>query len=239
MRIFGRNIRLPWEPSSAPATSPTQQRQPAATPVSQAFTVEPGAMAQAIQHTLAVIDSVHGDGAIPPLVGRTRVMPDLAGKFEPGQGIVVNPQTSYPALVAAHEIGHVLDFYEFTSQRYESLQGVEMIPFLNAWLSSQACRQLQNLRAQLSLPIADPLQDQLRKDDLSRVNYLLGSNEAWCRAYSQWLAISSQEPALIQQLNNLRQARNNARFAIQWDDSDFGPLHQQIDLLFRRKGWIR
>jgi hypothetical protein len=84
------------------------------TPVSQAFTAVGSVEAEPMRHTLAVIDSVHGDGNLPPLIVRREVFDRYLGRFIQGQGVLIHPQARSPEFVTAHEMGHVLDFYGFT-----------------------------------------------------------------------------------------------------------------------------
>ncbi len=111
-----------------------------------------------MRHALAVIDTLHGDGNIPSLIARREILKDLDGKFDIGQGVAISTRTPIGALVTAHEIGHVLDFYGFTPGYYESLVGHEMVLVFNAWFASTACRELQALRVHLSAPLTDPFE---------------------------------------------------------------------------------
>ena len=48
------------------------------------------------------------------------------------------------------------------------------------------------------------VEEDRRQKDMNRVNYLLRVDEVWSRAYAQWVATSSQDPILLQQLETLR-----------------------------------
>lgn len=207
--------------------------------VSRAFIVIGGVEADPIRHTLAVIDSLHGDGKIPSLIAKRQVLKELAGQFVAGQEVLIHPQTPIAEFVTAHELGHVLDFYGFTTGRNESLQGYEMMPIFDAWFASNAYRELQTLNTRFSESLTDPGEERIRQKQWDKVKYLLSREEFWSRAYAQWVAISSLDPILLQQLETLRQDPVYSRFFLQWSDDDFARIDREIYLLFKRKGWLR
>jgi hypothetical protein len=228
-----------WEAPSAAIKQTKSVLTLKGTPVSRAFTVMGGADGEPMRHILAVIDSLHADGVIPFLIAKREIMEGRNGQFVAGRGILIHPQTPIGVFVTAHEMGHVLDFYGFTPGRYESLSGHEMARVFDAWIASISYRALQMLRARLSASSADPVNEATRQRDLGKVNYLLRLDEVWSRAYSQWLATSSQDPILLQQLETLRQDPNYSDLFVQWSDADFVRIGQEIDLLFKRRGWLQ
>jgi hypothetical protein len=106
-------------------------------------------------------------------------------------------------------------------------------------LISTASRELHTLRSRLSKPLPDPIRNRIRQIDFDLVNYLLSLEDVWARVYAQWVATSSQDSILLQQLEALRQDAKYSDFYVQWSDADFGRLSRETNLLFIRKGWLR
>jgi len=209
------------------------------TPVGQAFVVESGEAGEPMRHAIAVIDSLHGDGVIAPLVAKRAMLQGLNGEFRANEGIFINTHSRIPYYTTLHEIGHALDFFGFLAGRYESLNGYEITPVVDAYRTSIAYRELQSLRAQLSTPQVDERREENRQFELGRVNYLLRREEVWSRAYAQWVVTSSQDVKLLEDLNILQREAPYADLFAQWSDEDFVRIASEIERLFARKGWLR
>jgi len=239
MKIFGVDIGKSQKPATDQTEAVRAALTPTGTPVSRAFTVESGEQGDAMRHALAVIDRLHGDGAIPPLIAKRELLNGREGQFRLGQGVFIDLKSQVPTFTTVHEIGHVLDLYGFTVGRSEALHGHETMPVLDAGFASSAYRKQQALRTRFSVPRTDPIQDEIRKVAYNAVDYLLKPYEFWSRAYAQWVATISQDPILLGQLKTLQQDPQFSLFYVQWSDADFERIGREIELLFRRKGWLR
>jgi len=78
-----------------------------------------------------------------------------------------------------------------------------------------------------------------RQKELDAVNYLLRADEVWSRVYAQWVARSSQDPILVQQLEQLRQDPRYSDLCVQWSDAGLKRFSREVELMFKRKGWLR
>lgn len=71
------------------------------------------------------------------------------------------------------------------------------------------------------------------------MQYALKTEEAWARAYAQYIATKSGNAAMLAELNAARNRIVDGRyFATQWADEDFEPIMDAIDELFQSQGWI-
>jgi hypothetical protein len=69
--------------------------------------------------------------------------------------------------------------------------------------------------------------------------YYLKPEEAYARAYSQYIATKSQDPTMLRELANMRTSDAKAGIERQWDEADFRPILQAFDKLFASLGWIK
>ena len=63
--------------------------------------------------------------------------------------------------------------------------------------------------------------------------YLLRIREVWARSYAQWIALRTDDTLLLAEVAQ----RRIGGYAVQWDDQDFAPVADQLDLLFRKLRW--
>lgn len=236
-------------PETTTATAPPAESAtplgPNGRPVSEALQLPVrGKLREPIADTIAMIDSVHGDGTLPdlPILQGSKNMPQQGYyKFLTGSGQPIEIKISLAAEnimnTAAHEIGHFLEAQGV-------LPGVQNNPAAQAQLNavytafnnSQAVQRLNALLNRTEL-----LQTQVggvtisAVSDLKYTAYLLENREIWARAYAQYIAVKSQNPAMLEELK-----REQAYYyPAAWADDDFAPVVSAIDQLFTTLGWIR
>lgn len=217
------------EPPPAPVTTPAAVA-PAArkAPVSAALEIKTRLpVAKHIRRTIALIDQVHDDGALPkvPITGKVN-RPGVLGFFSPSHNAIgIANKNPLPHISAAHEIGHLLD-WQVLGLRNVYASG--SAPELAAWRTAvQNSRAIQLIKASLST-----------SRPIYNADYLLRDREIWARAYSQYIAVRSRDPEMLRQLDALRQHPIVGQ-VFQWSDEDFAPIASAIDDIFRAKGWIR
>lgn len=199
------------------------------------------------QDGLRAIDSVHKDGVLPRIPVNTDF--DQFSKtaahfrFKGGQPVEIGvnslkqfKSTAHESFV--HEVGHFLDLSGVgTPGAFASATDPLLEPWRIAVRDSGATQQLQN---ELSLGVRKiPMPDGTVRDypiDKKYVTYLLDSNEAWARSYSQYIARKSKDPDLLRALEETRQS---SMYPTAWTDADFAPIEAAIDDLFRALGWIQ
>jgi hypothetical protein len=73
--------------------------------------------------------------------------------------------------------------------------------------------------------------------DRKFLGYLLTPYEIWARAYSQYIAVRSGDPEMLDQVSRLRTRSGGLYYPTQWDDADFEPIARAIDELMIQLGW--
>lgn len=73
--------------------------------------------------------------------------------------------------------------------------------------------------------------------------YLREPKEVFARAYSQYIAVKTQHPALLAGLARDRgdgQVESKSYRKIhQWQDDEFAPIAREFDAMFEKLGWLR
>lgn len=215
----------PLAPTGKLAEKITATRAARVSPVSAALTPQGGpALKRIVTTTLAAIDQVHDDGKLPSIPVDAKPGARALGEYRhlrtgAAHSIGLRLKGAWPRLTAAHEIGHFIDHQALGSQagRFASDAG-ELAPLMDAIGKSDA---IATIRAG-GLPF-------------DRKAYFLQRHEMFARAYAQWIAARSADPALVADLDVVRSGFEAWR---QWTDDDFAPIAQELDSLFASKGWI-
>ncbi|HEY8898881.1 MAG TPA: phage minor head protein [Chthoniobacterales bacterium] len=204
----------------APGAVPGRQR---SAPVSAALSVQGGPqIRQIVKTTLAAIDAVHDDGALPKIAVDAKTGKTALGEYRfrhdgSAGGIGVRISGPWPRLTAAHEIGHFLDHQVLgKAGRFASDAG-GLAGIMAAAGKSQAVGEI----------IASHL-------PMKRKAYFLQRHEIFARAYAQWIALRSGDKELLRDLDAVSQSLESWR---QWDEHDFAPIAQAMDAFFTAKGW--
>lgn len=212
----------------------------------------------AMRDALAAVGRVHQvpPGMRPiPLVTEDR--PGYQGAYS-GRRISVNPRGQAPRLTSVHEIGHFIDHAGWGpgGQRFGTDEMIEPGGVLHAWWqatqNSAQTGVLQFLREQL--PDGAALVDRIRSDgtrytvdvDHRYIDYLTSHREMFGRAYAQWIAVRSGDPALLEDLEKARDPANGEQvvegtgflpgYPRYWSDEDFEPIAAALDEAFRQLG---
>lgn len=214
------------EKTDAPATPPERGDTGRKSPVSAALEIRTKLpVAQQIARTIAVIDRVHDDGALPKVTINAKPSAKNLGSFWAASNrIGVSPHGPWPQMTTAHEIGHLLD-HQVLGRRGVFASAVA--PELAAWREAvQGSRAVQMIQASLkgSRPVY-------------KAEYFLRDREIWARAYAQYVAVRSRDPEMLRQLDLIRRRPIVGQF-LQWSDADFAPIAAAMDDIFKAKGWI-
>jgi hypothetical protein len=124
--------------------------------------------------------------------------------------ILINPQTSDPALSTAHELGHYVDHQVLGGGGHLASQQNQLPAW---WAAVQASSTIQGMTAAYNLT------------HLAILGYLLRPEELFARSYAQWLALRSRAAALVADL----QAAQGLAYGEQWPDNDFIAIAQEMD----------
>lgn len=241
-----------------PKSQPEKTKGPAGTPVSEALNTaklpKGGNTGPKVRETLAVIDSVHGDGALPEIPINVNGSKAYFGfyKYYPGgsaKDIAVSRNSTHPMITTAHEVGHFLDhkggfsnapnlYGDFASRGRG--KSPEMDSLLGAIGKSKAYSSLDSLKGkEVEIEYTNFKGDKAKakvKLDNKHIAYLQRPAEAFARGYSQYIAVKSQHPGMLSELNEIR-SKNH--YTDQWADDDFAPIGKAFDALFESKGYIK
>ncbi|MES2756130.1 MAG: hypothetical protein V4693_02055 [Pseudomonadota bacterium] len=127
-----------------------------------------------------------------------------------------------------HEVGHLLDHRALV----RATPGCATANIPNNGLSAWARAILQTPEvAQLGLLGESSA-------NAARVGYYLDVSELWARSYTQWVAMRSGDSTLLDALNKIRKSVDPLTAATHWHGAHFTVVGQEIDAIFRTRGWI-
>ena len=190
--------------------------------------LDPVNNAQLVAEATDLIDQVHGDGKMPmAIVRENNENPGALGYFKISRKqkieIGVKAESSWPLLTLLHEAGHFLNHKGLPGSGPTS----DNHPAMQAWRKAVAnSPEVKNL----VLNFDETTNSEFKK----YLHYLLNPDELFARSYAQYIAVKTQHPVAINQLNR---RRSTTHFQ-QWSDDSFEPIMQAIDELFVQQGWI-
>lgn len=216
---------------------------PAKALVSQAIAIEAKPRGEAIRYAVGLIDGVHSDGNLPKIFASTDESLTDHGYYQrqpddsPWQ-IVVSPNGRHPELTCVHEIGHFLDHQALgRAGQWASVSSCSLSGWRKAVEQTQAVQDLRG-RQQGPLPVTLPSGVSLRVFVEQRVlDYALGPLELFARSYAQYITRASQDKVLLVQMAGEIDTLEWQVYPLQWQDEDFAPIYDQLELLLRKKGW--
>lgn len=196
-----------------------------------------------VEHALAAIDEVHGDGVlddIPFYPVKSDVF-NAAFYFHPttkkALRIDLSTTSKNQALSIAHEMGHYFDLQSIgrkgsmaTAQSSSPLTEV-----LEIAEKTDAIKTMIGYLQNRSI-VQDGQRLPLTKKAIETLEYLLDPAEIWARAYAQFIANRSSSVAMKDQLKKL--LVNHPVFKVQWEQNDFAALEKAIEKMMIDLGWI-
>jgi hypothetical protein len=221
--------------------NPRHERLPGGISLGRALIISPGLVNDDLREVVALIDRVHGDGALPaiplsfvsvivnssgrPADGVFAADEDDQGELHP-LAIRVRGAAPHRHFVTIHEIGHFLDLMGLPGVGYSSDAHESLTTWRRAIFRSRAFGELERLVDASDPEVAD------------RATVLLKTSELWARTYAQFVAVRSGSPILERSLSALRQRSGSVYLPRQWDDHDFVTIERAIEGLFQNLGWI-
>lgn len=216
------------------------------TTASKHLKFEPGFMAfhanRGVQAGLNSISAVH---AIPKSMPQIPVKvlflaSQVNGLYKVGDArsseILINRINAGPRATTAHEVGHFLDHHLFGA-------GKPGLAHMGSHMKTEEMEML--FRAMYNSPSVRSLTNTARKavldGDLGRANvcrYLLTPTEMFARAYAQYIAVRSGNPAMRLDVRGYRVSWSKYGYRAQWQDKEFGPVAHQMEALLRRRGLL-
>lgn len=172
-----------------------------------------GKMTAAFKQALALIDRVHGDGTMSPvLVNQKRLGPGTTGQYASAKRFgdpVYSPRsldidwgkasTAHPINTMIHETGHYLDEQGFGGGNFASPFSPELQEWRKALKDSPTYQQLESWRVAA-------VQGRTGQDGVPtgahyrHLAYLVSAEETFARSYAQYVAVRSGDPVALAEL---------------------------------------
>lgn len=220
---------------------------PAGTPLSRVLQISLDPSFDRIRPVIRAIESIHGLGPLtfPPvpvrfdatLANLGELVPDTLGFPD---HISLRPSQMLEELVFCHEVGHLLDRMVMgdPGQQASVWDHANVRPVLDAIRQSKAYGELRIILRTGAASVQDSSgQVQTVPVGAHHVIYLLHAQEAWARAYSQYVALRSGLLALRDEIDLIRTPGPGKIFtAAQWTDGDFVPVADAFDRLLLDRG---
>ena len=210
---------------------------PNGAPVSNALsnTIKDKATREEVNEAIRAINTVNGDGNLPKIKIAAyggRAAGEYSWKMRGGKALIeikIKPGTGTEAMSAVHEIWHFIDHKGINpnSERFSSESG-EIKELIDALENSGRIRQIKD--EYLS---ADRSEE--GKVKRKRCAYLLDEREMTARAYAQFVAVESQSPQLLKELEFMQ--NNPGWQKSTWEEEDFKEIRSAMQLVLKRFGW--
>lgn len=231
-------------PANVPATAPAQPATlatvggPAGSKVSDkvnfgAITGPQTSVRQKWENVVNRIDSIHGDGPLPtaPVLHQTNARGTVNGQFTRYNNEIITFKEDQIPLTLTHEIGHWIDYRGFRDipEGEPPMKGNKVFASYSP-LFKQFIKIAKNSNKYQEIQFAN----------LTRKSkqYLLSNHEIFARAYSQYIAVKSNDAEMLAVLKSRQgKSANGQPFPTQWDDDDFIPLFNEIENIFKKIGW--
>lgn len=206
---------------------------------------------QELIRVLQVVNGVHGDGTLPRLVPVewAQGLSDAGGMYVWEDPAILVDETE-PAfdLALCHEVGHLLDHLAIGGPPpvgaggfpYASERRVDVLQrWQQAVDESDATQRLRAMeRTGVCAAVSTDGTPVTLQCSQTYVEYLLRPCEQWARSYAQWVAVTSGDARLMQQLRAVRRVPwGDIDYQEQWGTRDFAKIQDALDQLFQELGW--
>ncbi|SDH67528.1 hypothetical protein SAMN05421505_12036 [Sinosporangium album] len=214
-QVDAMGLREAPPPTTAVPASPLPRRRPRTDQPDRIVGLVTGIhptqpIGQIVQHVLPLIDTVHKmPPGMPEITLAEETRPGYQGSYT-GRRLLLNPHGEYPHLTVAHELMHYLDHRigygkgEFLSDRDIAPGGI----LHSWWVAAGNSRMAQALRDLRNLPDGmpfvrrqSPTGDYALTVDHDYIDYILSHREMLARSYAQWIALRTQDPKMLADLD--------------------------------------
>ena len=205
------------------------------------------------QHALDAIARVHGTGDDSLRAAEVERLPDdqeSNGRLtlrndESTDLIELKPTGDTAYLTPAHEIGHLVQHRALPAGQVSQLSQsrLEIAELFAAIEKSERTRALEAEIDRLRRTLAEATAEGKGEDELKPIRKRIGvlsdaaeGQEAFARAYAQWIAVRSGSTAMRDELDLILSGRAGSPLRY-WAHDDFLPLASAFDRLFTSWGW--
>lgn len=154
----------------------------------------------------------------------------------------VNPEAYMPEMAFTHEYGHGVHVKLFHGQLNErgftELDSPGLSGLKNALDKSDSIRRIKQELEDGGIKVSIGGKAEVikhSKEDKDLLEYYLRDQEQFARAYSQYIAVRSKNPRMLDQIKTTRSLPGVDRLSL-WDDEEFAPIAREFDIIFNKKG---
>lgn len=221
------------------------------TPVSRALDLgnAPKMVRASAQHTIDVIDKLHGDGNLTKIPVIEDTNQERYGSFSFFRGgnpehiaiNTTNPRANHQSMTMAHEVGHFIEGFGIPdgNKGDRVWDGTRAAKTMEEWQRAiEKTTAFKELDALYGKKIVTTPDGKTWKLDDDTLDYVMRWDELWARSYAQWVATRSKDARLAKELAHEQSHQHPIAKHKQWQDADFAPVAQAIDTLFRGLGWM-
>jgi hypothetical protein len=204
-----------------------------------------------LQSGAAHVDAVHGVNVeLPRIPFEVEVLEDEEAAYETDERMercirfLMDKHNDHPEMSFAHELGHHLDWWGIGEygKWVSPLPSAGSVDLLKEWRdavdNSPETAVLEQSLDGGHIPIIDMCKWKNVPIDPEHIEYLLQRHEQWARSYAQFVAIKTQSPIMLAQLEKLR-SRSGAYGTKHWEDKNFQPIEAAMSKLFKQIGWTQ
>jgi hypothetical protein len=183
-------------------------------------------------HSLGTYNGVRVNAALDDELYKQKLYGYYWGRATPE--LRIDPNGPFPKGTFVHETGHALDSLLFGR---DGKRGTDLRADGPLWevtlemVRSQSYRNLQN--------VGQGFNSGVSADEFAHSRYLQQHNELWARAYTQYIAVKSNDPDLMRELAAIRSSGATIVRDSYWSDEDFEGIKNAMDALFSSTGMLK
>lgn len=213
-----------------------------------------GKTREAIDDTLAAIDSVHGDGAldsgVPMAISKSSsIHGEYVHQSLVSRQVRLSSRGDHPRMTMAHEMGHMLDHKGLresfggstfgSDNRSQSPQMQKLQGALNDSAAVKSLKHVKNSKGVIvDVKTSGGIAKMRHKSDSKYVDYLIRPKEIFARSYAQYIATRSGDRTMLRELDSLRKPKSGRiNYQQQWSNKDFEPIAAAYDELLAAEGY--
>ena len=202
------------------------------------------------RHGVSLIEDVHGARNLDIETGFDRLNANTDAAYAPAnlqnqkKGIIFyNPQKNVSTIAFLEEMGHALDHQAFSAlDGFASDVGNSSIePVLDAIRSSATYGRIKSYQVGQTIRLRqDSKFETLTITNLRTLHYEQSIVEWFARAYVQFIAVSTDNTALLRELATLRTSETfELLYPYAWPDDEFEQIANSLETVLHDQGWIR
>lgn len=79
----------------------------------------------------------------------------------------------------------------------------------------------------------------VRPESKENIKYLLGENEMFARAYTQWIGQKSKNQVILSKIKEYLESASEINSLNYWNNKDFKKISKALDTIFKEGDWLK